>query len=205
VETGFADYKDALADSRVDAVWCHPTSLHKDIVLQAHGPATRVVREAHGHGRAGGDEMDRRLRRGEGEAADRFMRRYDRASVRRKRGSRRGDRRVVLVKSVGRAPAFPRNGCYDNPEEQRPLAEVNSHDIDSSRWFAGSDIDEVYAIGGILPSAPGRFRIPGLSTTHVAMVCRFETGSRDDRRGSLRGYATNARMGSSAPPLVFVG
>ena len=55
VERGYSDYRDALADQRVDAVIVvTPTALHREVVLAAaKAGQARALREAHGHGRAG--------------------------------------------------------------------------------------------------------------------------------------------------------
>ena len=37
---------------------------------------------------------------------------------------------------------------FDLAKSNGTLAEVNSHDIDTLRWFTGSEFDEVYAIAG---------------------------------------------------------
>ena len=36
---------------------------------------------------------------------------------------------------------------YDLEKSNGPLAEVNSHDIDTLRWFTGSEFETVYAMG----------------------------------------------------------
>jgi myo-inositol 2-dehydrogenase/D-chiro-inositol 1-dehydrogenase/scyllo-inositol 2-dehydrogenase (NAD+) len=55
---------------------------------------------------------------------------------------------VVLVKSLTRGPSVPQPWMYDIRKSNGPLAEVNSHDIDTVRWFTGSEFKSVYAIGG---------------------------------------------------------
>ena len=209
VETGFADYKDALADPRVDAVVVvTPTSLHKDIVLQAakagkhvlcEKPMAMDVREC--------DQMIAACDAAKVKLQVGFMRRYDasfRSAKARVDAGEIGD--VVLVKSVGRGPSVPQEWMYDIRKSNGPLAEVNSHDIDSSRWFAGCDIDEVYAIGGNYRCPQAVQKYPDFYD-NVAMLCRFEDGKQGMIDGAASvGYGYDARMeivGTTG--VIFVG
>ena len=45
-------------------------------------------------------------------------------------------------------PSIPKPWMYDISKSNGPLAEVNSHDIGTLRWFTGSDFKTVFAIGG---------------------------------------------------------
>lgn len=44
---------------------------------------------------------------------------------------------------------------YDISKSNGPLAEVNSHDIDTLRWFTGSEFASLYAIGAITAAGRG--------------------------------------------------
>ena len=55
---------------------------------------------------------------------------------------------VVMVRSNTRGPSIPRPWMYDIHKSNGPLAEVNSHDIDTMRWFTGSEFQTLYAVGG---------------------------------------------------------
>jgi predicted dehydrogenase len=209
VEKGFADYRDALADSRVDAVVVvTPTSLHKDIVLQAaragkhvlcEKPMAMDVREC--------DEMIEACDTAKVKLQIGFMRRYDasfRAAKERVDAGEIGD--VVLVKSTTHGPSVPQEWMYDIRKSNGPLAEVNSHDIDSARWFAGSEIDEVYAVGGNFRCPQAVRKYPDFYD-NVAMVCRFVNGKQGFVDGAASvGYGYDARMeivGVSG--VMFVG
>jgi predicted dehydrogenase len=209
VETGYSDYNDALADSRVDAVVVvTPTSLHREIVLKAaragkhvlcEKPMAMDVREC--------DEMIAACAAGKVKLQIGFMRRYDdsfRAAKERVEGGEIGD--VVLVKSLTHGPSVPQEWMYDIRKSNGPLAEVNSHDIDAARWFVGSEIDEVYAIGGNFRCPQAARKYPDFYD-NVAMVCRFENGRQGFIDGAVSvGYGYDARMeivGTSG--VMFVG
>jgi myo-inositol 2-dehydrogenase/D-chiro-inositol 1-dehydrogenase/scyllo-inositol 2-dehydrogenase (NAD+) len=71
---------------------------------------------------------------------------------------------------------------------------VNSHDIDAARWFTGSEIAEVYAIGGNYRCPQARARHPDFYD-NVAMVCRFADGRQGFIDGAVSvGYGYDARM-----------
>jgi len=209
VETGYADYKDALTDSRVDAVVVvTPTSLHKEIVLQAaragkhvlcEKPMAMDVREC--------DEMMAACDAGKVKLQIGFMRRYDDsflAAKERVEAGEIGD--VVLVKSLTHGPSVPQEWMYDIRKSNGPLAEVNSHDIDAARWFVESEVDEVYAIGGNFRCPQAARKYPDFYD-NVAMVCRFENGRQGFIDGAVSvGYGYDARMeivGTSG--VMFVG
>jgi predicted dehydrogenase len=209
IETGYASYKDALADPHVDAVVVvTPTSLHKDIVVQAARAGKHVLCEKPmGMDVRECDEMIAACDSAGVKLQIGFMRRYDdsfRAAKERVDGGEIGD--VVLVKSLTHGPSVPQEWMYDIRKSNGPLAEVNSHDIDAARWFVGSEIDEVYAIGGNYrcPQASGKY--PDFYD-NVAMVCRFENGKQGFIDGAVSvGYGYDARMeivGTSG--VMFVG
>jgi predicted dehydrogenase len=144
VETGYSDFKEALADPKVDAVVVvTPTSLHRDIVLQAaragkhvlcEKPMAMNTREC--------DEMVAACDAAKVKLQIGFMRRYDasfRAAKERLAAGEIGE--VVLVKSLTRGPSVPQEWMYDIKKSNGTLAEVNSHDIDATRWFVGGEID----------------------------------------------------------------
>ncbi len=113
---------------------------------------------------------------------------------------------VVLVKSLTHGPSVPQEWMYDIRKSNGPLAEVNSHDIDAARWFVGSEIDEVYAIGGNFRCPQAVQKYPDFYD-NVAMVCRFENGKQGFIDGAVSvGYGYDARMeivGTSG--VMFVG
>ena len=209
VETGYADYRQALADPRVDAVVVvTPTSLHREVVLAAAKAGKHVlcekpmavdVREC--------DDMIDACARASVKLQLGFMRRYDesfRAAKERLDSGEIGE--AVLVKSLTHGPSVPQEWTYDIAKSNGPLAEVNSHDIDAVRWFTGSEIAEVYAVGG-------NFRCPQAREKHpefydnVAMVCRFTDGRQGFIDGAVSaGYGYDSRMEIlGTRGILFVG
>ncbi len=207
VEKGYADYRDALADPRVDAVVVvTPTALHREVVLAAakagkhvlcEKPMAMDVREC--------DDMINACKGVKLQIG--FMRRYDEsfmAAHGRIEAGEIGD--VVLVKSLTHGPSVPQEWMYDIRKSNGPLAEVNSHDIDTLRWFAGSEITEVYAVGGNFRCPQARDRYPDFYD-NVAMVCRFADGRQGMIDGAVSvGYGYDARteiLGTRG--VMFVG
>ena len=142
VSAGYADYREALKDPAVDAVIiATPTKYHRDACVAAaeagkdvlcEKPMAMTVEEC--------DEMIRACRRHNVKLQIAFMRRFDasfRAAKERVDAGEIGD--VVLVKSNTRGPNKPQPWMYDIGKSNGPLAEVCSHDIDTLRWFTGSE------------------------------------------------------------------
>ncbi len=209
VEKGYADYQDALRDPRVDAVVVvTPTALHREVVLEAaragkhvlcEKPMAMDVREC--------DDMTAACTSADVKLQIGFMRRYDEtfmAARQRIESGEIGD--VVLVKSLTHGPSVPQEWMYDIRKSNGPLAEVNSHDIDTLRWFAGSEITEVYAIGGNFRCPQALERFPDFYD-NVAMVCRFADGRQGFIDGAVSvGYGYDSRteiIGTKG--IMFVG
>ena len=187
IKTYYTDYADALADSNVDAVIVvTPTVLHREIVVTAANsgkhvfcekPMAMSVDEC--------DEMIAACKDNEVKLQIGFMRRYDRgfmAAKERIDDGEIGD--VVLVRSCTRGPSVPQPWQYDIAASNGPLAEVNSHDIDTLRWFAESEIAEVYCIAG-------NYRCPQAKEKHpdfydnVIMSARFANGLQGQIDGAV--------------------
>jgi myo-inositol 2-dehydrogenase/D-chiro-inositol 1-dehydrogenase/scyllo-inositol 2-dehydrogenase (NAD+) len=83
--------------------------------------------------------------------------------------------RIVLVKSLTHGPTTPKPWMYDIRRSNGPLSEVNSHDIDTVRWFSGSEFEEVYAIGGNFRSPEARQQHPDFYD-NVVLSARLENG-----------------------------
>jgi predicted dehydrogenase len=76
-----------------------------------------------------------------------FMRRFDEGFSNAKKMIENGDIGVpLIVKSVGRGPGLPGKWAFDIKNSNGNLAEVNSHDFDSIRWFSGSEYKNIYAV-----------------------------------------------------------
>ena len=145
------DYRDLLNDGRVGAVIVvAPTDLHCAIVKDSAAAGKHVFCEKPmamnaaecGEMIGACDKAGVKLQIG-------FMRRFDRSFMEAKRlldEGAIGD--LVLIKSHTRGPSKPRPWMYELKKSNGILAEVNSHDIDAVRWFAGSDVKKLYAIGG---------------------------------------------------------
>ena len=209
VRTAYQEYSDALADDRVDAVVVVvPTVLHRDIVVAAARAGKHVLCEKPmvmtpsecDDMIAACDTAGVKLQIG-------FMRRFDDSFVAAWERIDAGEiGEVVLVKSLTRGPSVPQQWMYDIRASNGPLAEVNSHDIDTLRWFAGCEIEEVYAIGGNFRCPEAREKYPDFYD-NLSMVCRFEDGKQGILDGAASvGYGYDARteiVGTKG--VMFVG
>jgi scyllo-inositol 2-dehydrogenase (NAD+) len=75
-----------------------------------------------------------------------FMRRFQPEFVEARRRIEAGDvGEPMVIKSLTRGPGLPPPWAWDIERSNGMLAEVNSHDFDSVRWLAGSEIERVYA------------------------------------------------------------
>lgn len=191
-----ADYREALNDPDVRAVVvATPTAFHKEIVVAAARSGRHVLCEKP-------MAMDAVECEAMIDAAERgcvklqigFMRRYDAVFVEARRlldtGSIGG---LVQVKSLTHGPSVPKPWMYDLRKSNGPLAEVNSHDIDTLRWFTGSEFEEVYAIAG-------NYRCPDARAGHpdfydnVLLTARFANGMQGMIGGAQGvGYGYDAR------------
>jgi predicted dehydrogenase len=209
VKAGYQDYRQALADPRVHAVVVVvPTVLHKEIVVDAARAGKHILCEKPmAMNPAECDEMIAACGKAGVKLQIGFMRRFDAsfmAARARIDAGEIGD--VVLVKSLTHGPSVPQEWMYDIAASNGPLAEVNSHDIDTLRWFAGGEIVEVYAIGGNFRCPQARERYPDFYD-NVSMVCRFADGRQGFIDGAAAvGYGYDARteiVGTKG--VMFVG
>jgi len=151
LETYYTDYREALGDPKVDAiVIVTPTKYHCEIAIAAAAakkhilcekPMAMNVAECEKMEAAAG-EHGVLLQMG-------FMRRYDQSFLQAKEAVSQGViGEVVMVRSNTRGPSIPQPWMYDIQKSNGPLAEVNSHDLDTLRWLTGSEFETIYAIGG---------------------------------------------------------
>ena len=199
VEKVYADYREALADETIHAVVVvTPTAYHREIVVDAAAAGKHVLCEKPmAMNEAECAEMIEACERGGVKLQLAFMRRFDesfRDAKRQIEDGAIGD--VVLVKSLTRGPSTPMPWMYDIRKSNGPLAEVNSHDIDTLRWFAGSEIAEVYAVGGNFRCPDIRGPYPDFYDT-VAMTAKFadgKLGSIDGAMGVRYGYDSRVEI-----------
>ena len=151
VDRWYTSVEPALDNRAVDAVViATPTRHHKAIAVAASEAGKHILCEK--PMAMNEEECDAMI-----EAAERnnvqlhvaFMRRFDSSFRQAKKMVESGEiGDVVLVKSTTRGPSIPQRWQYDIAQSNGPLAEVNSHDIDTIRWFSDSEFKSVYAIAG---------------------------------------------------------
>ena len=205
----YEDYKHALLDNNVDAVIiATPTKFHRDIAIDAANakkhvlcekPMAMTVEECQDMNKAAASNKII-LQIG-------FMRRYDSGFIQAKEvvdSGAIGD--VVMVRSNTRGPSIPKPWMYDIKKSNGPLAEVNSHDIDTLRWFTASEFKSVYAIGGNFRSPEAKKDFPDFYD-NVVLAAEFENGMQGMIDGAQGvGYSYDARteiLGTKG--CVFVG
>jgi myo-inositol 2-dehydrogenase/D-chiro-inositol 1-dehydrogenase/scyllo-inositol 2-dehydrogenase (NAD+) len=194
---GYARWEDAIAAPGVAAVVvAAPTAVHREIVTAAARAGRHILCEKPMGLRP--DECDAMI-----DAAGRarvvlqigFMRRFDPHFLEAKRHIDAGEiGGVVQVKSLTHGPSRPRPWHLDVARSNGPLAEVNSHDIDTLRWFTGGEFETVYAVAG-------NYRCPEARRDHpdfydnVALVATFTTGAQGFVGGAMAvGYGYDARV-----------
>ena len=187
IETYYTDYKEALTDDTIDAVIVvTPTVLHREIVVAAATSGKHVLCEK--PMAMNGDECDEMIiacNNNKVKLQIGFMRRYDQGFMAAKQRIDNGEiGDVVLVRSCTRGPSIPQPWQYDIAASNGPLAEVNSHDIDTLRWFAESEISEVYCIAGNYRCPEARVEHPDFYD-NVIMSARFSNGLQGQIDGAV--------------------
>lgn len=206
----YTDYKTAIDENPdIDAiVVATPTVLHKPIVSYAAERGKHILCEKPmAMDLAECREMNEATQRYNVKFQIGFMRRFDKsfqAAMARIQAGEIGD--VVQVKSLTHGPSVPRPWQYDIRKSNGPLAEVNSHDIDTLRWFTKSEFKEVYALAGnfrcpeALPDFPDFY-------DNVSMLSSFDNGMQGFIGGAVSvnyGYDSRVEI-LGTKGILFIG
>jgi len=136
-----------------------------------------------------------------------FMRRFDMNFQKAKQildSGEIGD--IVLVKSLTRGPGLPPKWYYSIETSNGLLAEVNSHDIDTLRWFTGSEFARVYAEAGNYRCSDLKGDYPDFYDT-VVLNARFTDGKMgviDGACPDVYGYDSRTEI-LGTKGVLFVG
>jgi predicted dehydrogenase len=193
----YTDWHELLANNAVDAVIVvTPTKFHCEIVVEAAKAKKHILCE-----KPMAMNREECLLMNKAALANGvnlqigFMRRFDANFRRAKELVDSGAiGQVVTVKSLTHGPSTPQEWMYDIEKSNGPLAEVNSHDIDTLRWFTGSDAESLYAIAGNFRCDNAKTKYPDFYDT-VLMNIRMKNGmlgNIDGAQGVQYGY--NARV-----------
>jgi len=196
IKDGYADYRRVIDRRDIHAiVIATPTELHREIAVAAAAAGKHVLCEKP-------MAMNVAECAAMVEATDRagvilqigFMRRYSESFIQAKQRIEAGEiGRVVQVKTLTHGPSYPRPWMFDLRKSNGPLAEVNSHDIDTVRWLAGSDITEIYAIAGNYRTPEALKEFPDFYD-QVLMTARLASGAQASISGAQGvQYAYDAR------------
>jgi myo-inositol 2-dehydrogenase/D-chiro-inositol 1-dehydrogenase/scyllo-inositol 2-dehydrogenase (NAD+) len=206
----YTDFKRALdTNEDIDAiVIATPTHFHNEIVIYAanHGkhilcekPMAMNVLEC--------ENMINVTHKNNVKLQIGFMRRYDKSFIAAKERILNGEiGDVIQVKSLTHGPSIPKPWQYDIRKSNGPLAEVNSHDIDSLRWFTESDFNQVFAIAGNYRCPEAKLEFPDFYD-NVSLIASFRNGMQGFIGGAVSvkyGYDSRVEiLGSHG--VLFVG
>ena len=209
VATFFEDFREAVASPTVDAVVIvTPTYLHCPIACAAaaHGkhvflekPMAVTVAECEAIQTAVA-QAGVKLQIG-------FMRRFDEGFLNAKEIVASGELgRIMKIKSTGRGPGLPPPWIYDLRKSNGIIAEVNSHDLDSLRWFTGSSVVRVYAEAGNFKCPDAQAGYPDFYD-NVLATFRFANGTIGEVDGTCPcHYGYDARVEILAEKgVLFIG
>jgi predicted dehydrogenase len=170
-ERTYSDPQEVIAADDVDAVViASPTFTHAELAVAALAAGKHVLCEKPLASSL--DEAAAIVRAAEDADAEflmGFMRRFDTswASIaERVAAGEIGE--PLLVRSTGRGPGLPPGWALDPSSSGGLIAEVNSHDLDSIRWFSGQELESVYAVGRAAKRPDLAERYPGFVDLVVA-------------------------------------
>ena len=193
ISAWYTDWRELLNNSAIDAVIVvTPTKFHHEIVISAARAKKHILCEKPmAMNREECAQMNEAAVAGGVNLQIGFMRRFD-ANFRRAKEliDSLAIGQVVTVKSLTHGPSTPQEWMYDIAKSNGPLAEVNSHDIDTLRWFAGSDAESLHAIAGNFRCEDARTKYPDFYDT-VLMNVRMKNGTLgniDGAQGVQYGY-----------------
>ena len=205
----YAEVSKILADPEVDAVViATPTEFHRDIAVAAAKAGKHILCEKPmARNEKECDEMISAADRYKVKLQIGFMRRFASGFIEAKRRIDSGEiGNVVQVKSLTHGPNIPKPWMCDIKQSNGPLAEVNSHDIDTLRWFTGSELVEVYAIGENYRCPDVRKKFPDFYD-NVMLVGRFANGMQGfigGAQGVMYGYDSRCEV-LGLKGILFVG
>ena len=205
----FEDCRKAFDTAGLDAVLiASPTSCHRETCMAAAEKGINVFCEKPMAMNAGEcTDMLAAVRKAGVIMQIGFMRRFDSAFIAAKEKIDSGHiGKVVMVRSVTYGPSIPKPWMYDLKKSNGPLAEVSSHDIDTLRWFTGSEMQEVYAIAGNYRCPDAVEKFPDFYD-NVTLTAKFANGSQGIVNGAQGvGYGYDSRceiLGTEG--VIFVG
>lgn len=209
VDKYYIDYRKALEDDEVDAVVIvTPTVYHREIAVAAAGAGKHILCEkpmAMDENEC--DDMIHHAQKNGIKFQMAFMRRFDESFIQARGILDSGEiGPVVMVRSNTRGPSVPQKWMYDISKSNGPLAEVNSHDIDTLRWYTGSEFKRVYAIGGNFRSPEALQDFPDFYD-NVIMNGSFENGMQgaiDGAQGVAYGYDARVEI-LGTKGCIFLG
>jgi len=172
------DYREILARPEIDAVVVvTPTQFHREIVVAAAGAHKHVFCEKPmASTTAECDEMINACRENGVKLQLGFMRRFDKSFRRGKEILDSGAiGRVTLLKSNTYGPSQPKPWMFDVRKNYGPIGEVNSHDFDTLRWYAGSEVRMIHAVGKNFRSPEAEAEYPEYYDT-CSVLLEFENG-----------------------------
>jgi predicted dehydrogenase len=197
VENLYSNYSDALNNDKIDAVIiATPTVFHKEIAVAFAKQGKHILCEKPmAMNVAECEEMIAETEKNKVKLQIGFMRRFDKSFIAAKQRIEAGEiGDVVVVKSLTHGPSIPKPWQYDIKKSNGPLAEVNSHDIDTLRWFTGGEFREVYAIAGNYRCPEAKEGFPDFYD-NVSMVSSFTNGMQGFIGGAVSvGYGYDARV-----------
>lgn len=187
------DYREALQKEEVDAVVVvTPTKYHMGVVLDAAKAGKHIFCEK--PMAMNREECLKMIRTAEDNKVKLqigFMRRFDENFKRAKLLIESGEiGEVVTVRSLTHGPSTPREWMYDIKKSNGPLAEVNSHDIDTVRWLTDSEAKIVHAVAGNFRCKTAKEEFPDFYDT-VMMNMKMKNGciaNIDGAQGVQYGY-----------------
>ncbi len=209
IDTHYLDYRRALERKSIDAVViATPTTYHREIAVAAAQAGKHILCEKPMAMNVGEcEEMIAAAGHNHVLLQIGFMRRFDPSFQDAWESVQRGDiGDIVLIKSLTHGPSVPQQWQFNIRASNGPLAEVNSHDIDTLRWFTGSEFKEVYALAG-------NYRCPEVRTEYpdfydnVSMIASFANNMQGFIDGAVSvGYGYDARveiLGTTG--VLFIG